>query len=61
MSAGELGSDTLQSLVDAAKAGQQPRLFIVDHWEANAFFFTQEWTDSGRVLHAGRALLYLQK
>ena len=56
----ELGGATMKSLVEAAAAGAKPRLYLVDYWDLTVFF-TTEWKDSDKVLHAGRALLYLQQ
>jgi len=51
----------MKSLVAAAVAGEKPRLFWVDYWDPFTAFFTTPWDDDSKVLHAGRALLYLQQ
>jgi len=61
--AGDIGADgfTLKELVDDAEKGYKPRLYWVDYWGPYAEFFKEPWTDSDRVLHAGRALFYLKQ
>jgi len=60
---GDLGTLKLKDLVAAAVAGGRPRLYLVDYWEPLASFFKEDKSGNrnGGVLHAGRALLFLQQ
>ncbi|GLC52505.1 hypothetical protein PLESTB_000637300 [Pleodorina starrii] len=71
----DLQGSTLEQLVDAAKKGAKPRLFMIDYWDLSAFWEAAEaageqksfWglspkdSSKGMVQHAGRAVLYLRK
>ncbi|GLC42157.1 hypothetical protein PLESTM_001298400 [Pleodorina starrii] len=61
----DLQGSTLEQLVDAAKKGAKPRLFMIDHWDMSAFWAEAEagQTKDGKkssVEHIGRAIFYLR-
>ncbi|GLC42164.1 hypothetical protein PLESTB_000637500 [Pleodorina starrii] len=61
----DLQGSTLEQLVDAAKKGAKPRLFMIDHWDMSAFWAEAEAGQSkdgkkGSVEHIGRAIFYLR-
>lgn len=49
---------TLQQLVDDAKAGKKPYMFICDYWVMNVLWSVAP-TIPNRVEHCGRAIFFL--
>ncbi|GLC42161.1 hypothetical protein PLESTM_001298800 [Pleodorina starrii] len=57
----DLQGSTLEQLVDAAKKGAKPRLFMIDYWDLSAFWeAAANESSKGMVQHAGRAIFYLR-